>query len=696
MSTTTEPPTYTLPPLPTMADADLLHDVPDAPVLLIDCDPSLIPDGWFTDYLVLPLPDDPGLLDLTPLHGRDILIWPRNTTVSKANGRYIREHVKPKPRTLRVGKVDDTSLDPLTAIDGWSLNRLQEFLAQNGVRGPATDDEPPPHTAMPQDYEAAHEATEVPEGAPYQVLGLDHGTAFYIPAGSRQVTEVLTNHHTKGSLLQLAPLQYWELTYPGAKGANWDMAANALLRQSERVGIFDPSRVRGRGAWHDDGRVVLHLGDRLIVDGTARDLQDFQTDYIYEAAPVLRFGRGQALRAADAVKLHDLCKSLNWERPESGTLLAGWLVIAPICGALNWRPHLYLTGESGSGKSWVFQCIVSPVLGDAALALAGKTTEPSIRRGLGSDARPVLLDEFESRDNRISNDTQSVLDLCRYMSSETSATIGKGNASGGVDYFRPRACVMVYSTGVALKEQADKNRFAICTLLPDKSDDKAEKFDTLQKMQATTLTADYIAGLQARTLSLIPVIRPNTAVFARCASKMLGTQRMGDQIGALLAGAYSLHSSGLVTDEAAMAFLAAQSWDEEKAVLDDKDGASCIAHITEYQLPAETAHGPKHRAVGELVRIATGQSFQDELVSRDTACDTLRRHGVLVKQHEGAWWMLIGNRHSGVSRMLRDTAWGTNWSRRIKTADGAIVWPVPVKFTPGPSSERCTAVRIED
>lgn len=689
MTLTADPPAPVLLPL---AQTDMLTQYPNAPVLIVHADPAVFPEDWFPEHIWILPPISAEHTDLSALQGREVVIWPGNTKTAKAEAAYIKAHVTPKPRVLKAPRGADTDWSPLvTRTEDWSTARFEEYLAVNGLRTAAPD--APPHLDAGPDYDPASDA---PEGsdAPFQCLGYDHGENFYRSRAGKQVVKIGSSHHTAGALLQLAPLQHWELNYPAKSGANWTAAANALLRMSERVGVYDSGRIRGRGAWHDDGRVVLHLGDRLIVDGAPIALEDFQTDYIYEAAPIMRFGRGEPLRASEAVKLHDICKALNWERPESGTLLAGWLVIAPICGALNWRPHLYLTGETGAGKSWVFQKVVVPVLGDVALALAGKTTEPSIRRGLGSDARPVLLDEFESRDSRISNDTQSVLDLCRYMSSETSATIGKGNSSGGVDYFRPRACVMVYSTGVALKEQADKNRFAICTLLPDKSPDKAEKFETLEKMQ-TTLTPDYVAALQARTLANIPVIRPNTVVFARAASKVFGTQRMGDQVGALLAGAYSLHSSGLVTDDTAMAWILSQQWTEEKDVLAEKDGDAVIAHLCEHQIFTETAHGPKQRAIGELARIAAGQSFTDELVSRDAAFETLRRHGMLVKCHEGQWWMLIGNRHSGVARILKDTPWGTAWNRRIKTSDNAIVWPVPVKFTHGPTTERCTAIRLD-
>jgi hypothetical protein len=32
-----------------------------------------------------------------------------------------------------------------------------------------------------------------------------------------------------------------------------------------------------------------------------------------------------------------ICRNPLWRKPVSADLLAGWIVIAPFCGALDWR-----------------------------------------------------------------------------------------------------------------------------------------------------------------------------------------------------------------------------------------------------------------------------------------------------------------------------------------------------------------------
>jgi hypothetical protein len=56
------------------------------------------------------------------------------------------------------------------------------------------------------------------------------------------------------------------------------------------------------------------------------------------------------------------------------------LIAYVLCGALAWRPHLWLVSEAGGGKSWVLDNIVRPALRALALQVQSKTTEAGLRR----------------------------------------------------------------------------------------------------------------------------------------------------------------------------------------------------------------------------------------------------------------------------------------------------------------------------
>ena len=65
--------------------------------------------------------------------------------------------------------------------------------------------------------------------------------------------------------------------------------------------------------------------------------------------------------------------------PASAHFLLGWLVLAPVCGALNWRPHIWLTGGAGTGKTTILKLFIRPLLGGVVQSATGGTTEAGLR-----------------------------------------------------------------------------------------------------------------------------------------------------------------------------------------------------------------------------------------------------------------------------------------------------------------------------
>jgi putative DNA primase/helicase len=89
-----------------------------------------------------------------------------------------------------------------------------------------------------------------------------------------------------------------------------------------------------------------------------------------------------------------------------------------------------------------------------------KTTEAGIRGALGSDARPVVLDEAETQNEPDRARMQQVLDLARQGSSEGGSTILKGTREGGSRHYRIRSCFAFASVNLGLTQAADESNRA--------------------------------------------------------------------------------------------------------------------------------------------------------------------------------------------------------------------------------------------
>ncbi len=526
-------------------------------------------------------------------------------------------------------------------------------------------------TTLPDEPEP--DTPEQPHG-PFRALGYSGSHYYYLPRATEQVAEIRRAAHTSASeLLALAPLEWWEVTFPKPKGdgADWQQAGSTLMRACERRGVYSPEQERGRGAWYDDGRAVLHLGDRILVDGQPHAISDHRSRHIYTRQTPMESDIG-TVPAGDeeAQRVASLIGRLNWSSPTYALMCAGWVALAPICGALSWRPHIWLTAQRGAGKSWTLEHIIYPLVGTSALHVQGGTTEAGIRQRLRQDARPVIFDEAEGEGQKGQQRIQSVIELARQASSDSGAEIVKGTSGGEGMAFRARSMFMLGSVNVGLVQAADESRFTVLSLgAPQRSKAETARFDAFSREVDGFLTRETCASLRARMYRLIPTVRENARTFARAVAEELGSQRIGDQVGTLLAGAYALQTADVVTLEHARGWARSLDFSEAREAEQVSDEHNCIDRIMQSQIRFDGPDGRSMlRTVSEVVMRAAGESQMAGLTGAE-ANEVLARFGLRV---DGSY-LLVANRHPEIAKMLEKTAWGAGWKTVLRRLEGAEV-----------------------
>jgi len=226
------------------------------------------------------------------------------------------------------------------------------------------------------------------------------------------------------AFLMLGSLTWWEHNFTLTRGKiDRVRAINMLIQAGNEIGMFDPLKIKGRGAWMDRGRMVLHCGNQLIVDNVRQGL-DIDSDFIYEQKPALIGKLAAPMKLADANKYLKLCQMMHWDAPVMAYLMAGWVAIAPLCGLLPWRPHLWVVGPSKVGKSTISKWLVNRMLGKLRVFAQGSgTTEPGIRAALANDAIPCIIDEMEGNSVQAKTSVSNILTLIRSMSTHDSGGI---------------------------------------------------------------------------------------------------------------------------------------------------------------------------------------------------------------------------------------------------------------------------------
>jgi putative DNA primase/helicase len=663
-------------------------------------------------------------VDWSPLAQRAVTLWPDADAPGREAMASLSTLLLNQDCTVAVVippscTEDDWDLADAPGADGWDLAdadwtpaQAQAYLQRH--RRPVSRPEPPASgplvaptpasdsapasAAGVAAQQSAHHPLPPPaaarNGEPFACLGYDSDGYYYQPHATGQVVRLGSSAHGGVNLCRLAPLAYWETLYPCKRGVNWTAAASDLFCRQALVGMFDPDQLRGRGAWWDRGRCVLHLGDRLVIDGRSQPVTTaLDSRFHYQRGAALD-GPAAATPLSDeeALTVLTIADRFWWDVPASAFLLAGWVTLAPICGALSWRPHVWLSAAAGSGKSQIFERFIGVLLADMARVFVGSVTEAGIRQSLRSDALPVLIDEAESNEKADQQRIQGILSLARVASSESRAAIVKGSASGEVSRYAVRSMFMLSSIATGLKQGADRRRFAQLTLrnptdIPQQQ--RQAHWDALARDLEGLITPVFASRLIARTVSLIPVIRRSITVCCRVAAQHFDSQALGDQYGTLLAGAWSLQSSLVPTAAEVQGLIEGTDWSSYRQSTEIPDERRCLNRLLQHQLRVETEERVLTRSIGELVELLSTINPLEPVSSRH-AEELLSRHGLRIADG----MLLVSNTAEAIGRILADTPWASSWSTILARLPGAGPHGHPVRFRGAGAKARACAIPL--
>lgn len=186
---------------------------------------------------------------------------------------------------------------------------------------------------------------------------------------------------------------------------------------------------------------------------------------------------------------------------------------------------------------------------------------------------------------------------------------------------------------------------------------------------------------------MLPKILETAKMFAAVVGELLGDRRLGDQIGTLMAGAYSLTSDDVPTiDEVQHYCKSRDLYDSENDEMEDE--LQLLRFLMQQKLSIDISAGRSDRTVGELVFFAS--VVENGLaVSQTDALLHLGRCGMLVADDR----LLVSNSNSYLSKILEGTQWSKNHHKILRRIDGAKA-EGPKRFTQGNTS-RCTSVPLK-
>ena len=448
--------------------------------------------------------------------------------------------------------------------------------------------------------------------------------------------------------------------YPREDGSGicWEQARAEIIADSYCAGIFTPNKVRGVGVWLDQDEVIINTGQHLIVNRVHRDLLDIDSKYVYVSSAFGFSSPKSALTTFECEKLLQAIRLFSWESPDYVALLAGWLALARIAGALPVRPRIWITGGEGTGKSTLFEKIIKLALGEGFLAAGGQSTAAGVRQTLRADSIPLLYDEFETETQNYIQ--QGMIELIRQSWSSTTSRQLKGTPGGVPQDYDPQFTALVSSIKTSLNNAQDQGRFSVLELTRI----TATKDDTKRLYEAcSSLSRDSFGQrLFARSARMLPVILESFEVLRSVISTRGQSNRYADQVGMLMAGYHSLVSDNAVTVEQAEKYADNLRLQIQEIPVDNrKDEELCLNHllttVVKFNTNYQGSFASKEATILDLVQ------------SPDR--DELQKYGmkIVFNKESKKPELAIVDRSTELERIFRNTHW-KNWNLSLSRLKG--------------------------
>ncbi|MCO5158544.1 MAG: hypothetical protein M9945_17655 [Aquamicrobium sp.] len=453
-------------------------------------------------------------------------------------------------------------------------------------------------------------------------------------------------------LLGLAGSRFWRQRFPGRKpgSTNYRAAGEALIDACRRAGPFNPLRIRGRGVWLENDKVIVNLGQPVE-----------SAKFLYLCFEGIVLDDGPSF---DAQRLRDHLRLYNWRNPQDAGLLFGWLAMAPICGALVWRPHAFVYGPARSGKTTI-HTVASIVLNPLAISADGQSTEAGIRQTLGPDSLPILLDEFESDQN--GSTLRNILRLARSASSADTPLL-KGTPEGKAMSFSLRTTFLFSAINPRGMSPADQSRISMFELLMHENDREVARRIAEDEAYFRSTGSAWCTHM----IGLAHLVQPAADAID---IHLTGDRRHRQNMSILIGAGFVALNGRIPTDEEAQALAAEYAPAIERHALEvyRDDAQECLDHLMSYVVDGYPLGHWLACLRDEQQR--RGNDFAD-------AERIVANYGMRVNAEGEAAGFYIANGAPAMEEVFRGTPWAQRaWERAIRKLDGAFVPRDPVHFT---------------
>jgi len=487
------------------------------------------------------------------------------------------------------------------------------------------------------------------------------GTCWYQCSSTGHVTGLKPEGHAEGALYGITPdYKYWLHRFGRYETGkiDWRWAARTLIEECHYKGIYDPLNTRGTGIYFDRGRLVINAGTELIVDGKPEGIFDFDGEYLYESNTTIL--KVDSATDEEMATIRSLAQRLPFVDVGGPDLTIGMVFCGFLAGILKWRPHAWLLGPKGSGKSEILRLLITGLSRTAGGRYhKGRTTAPGVMQGLHNSATLITLDEQGEVNSIAQNERiQGLIQMARNSSTSDDATEAKGGAFGKGSEYMSKCCFIFASIFHSIEQPQDKDRF--CFIKVQKSQESKEAWPALEAELIAHITTRLAAACFWRVAQDAIHILSVVKSFVEGLAKVPANDRRDcDQWGTVLGVAWWVAHPGIVPTQEEILDVYAKSRTVDH--IDDENesnfGEIAIKTLLSHVPPGERISIGE--AVGECAmngpRHSREKSYRDEVrQGKEPNEGFLQRYGIRVETNDdGLLEMRVGRTHEKVKEVMR-------------------------------------------
>lgn len=500
----------------------------------------------------------------------------------------------------------------------------------------------------------------------------------------RRVGDMIGGH----AFLELIPdKNFWlDICYKAESLVNnkpdWEGLAIEMVNRCHNKGNIQEQDERGFGAWRDGKDIVQNRLTGLTVNNNATDAYYYQSpnNFFYNCQPSYTGFKDpkDSLSKLERSMIVSLVKTVRWEKDFSADMLIGWLMNAVVPGMLDWRPHVWLSGNKGTGKSKVMEKIIAPILGPFCKKMSHSTTLPGILQEINGASISIVMDEMESNSDKAKKITAEMVDVARKVSSDA----GYRRVTSPNGKKRIQSCVSMMcfiSISVALAQASDRSRFTVLPLrIPADKSKMSVNYRLMEDLSAA-LPKDLGEKIYYYMLEHFEIHRKNIEMFSEIFTNQYGEQRAGDQYGTLLAGRWIIENPRLVTKDEAINIV---TKDDYAYYLRDEatesEDSQVLDHIGLSRMRVDTAAGPRELQAYMLFAMAFGRvstldadNMGVPLIADTKARAVLAQYGMYCDTLEQTVHFLVTDREGMVGDLLKGSPFGSGWASILSRHPGA-------------------------